>query len=139
MLSLIEIIPDLQCQHILDIMLDPLQNSFWWGKMRDLYTMLAKFRGSGATGSRDNIYALLGISSDACITDLLKANYEKNLQDFIFDTFSFLLNFNQLDSPIYRFFDCTFQPPYKLHRPKGFRAFLNIYLRICMATDPFNP
>jgi len=69
--------------------------------------MLDKFGKSEATNPRDNIYALLGISSDAYNTSLLKANYEKNLQDVIFDTASFLLNFNQLDSPISRFFNWT--------------------------------
>jgi hypothetical protein len=67
--------------------------------------MLVKFCESEATDPQDNIYALLGISSDACNTDFLKANYEKNLQDVIFNTILFLLNFNELDSPIYRFFD----------------------------------
>jgi ankyrin repeat protein len=66
-----------------------------------------KFPNSEATEPRDNIYALLGISSDACDTDLLKANYEKKLEDVIFDTTSFLLNFNTFDSAIRRFFDWT--------------------------------
>ena len=69
--------------------------------------MLVKFCKSEATDPRDSIYALLGISSDACDTDFLKANYEKNLQDVIFDTTLFLLNFNELNSPICRFFDWT--------------------------------
>jgi len=33
--------------------------------------------------------------------------YEKNLQDVIFGTTSFLLNFNELKPPICRFFDWT--------------------------------
>jgi ankyrin repeat protein len=56
---------------------------------------------------QDSIYTLLGISSDTCDTDFLKANYEKNLQDVIFDTILFLLNFNKLNSPICCFFDWT--------------------------------
>jgi hypothetical protein len=106
-LSSLEITPDPHCQPILDIMPGPLRNSSWWAKKRDLYTMLVKFCKSEATDPRDSIYALLGISSDACDTDFLKANYEKNLQDVIFDTTLFLLNFNELDSPICRFFDWT--------------------------------
>ncbi|RYP81792.1 hypothetical protein DL769_001832 [Monosporascus sp. CRB-8-3] len=69
--------------------------------------MLVKFCKSEATDPRDNIYALLGISTDARDTDLLKANYEKDLQDVIFDTTAFLLNFNELDPPIRRFFSWT--------------------------------
>ncbi|KAH7232861.1 heterokaryon incompatibility protein-domain-containing protein, partial [Fusarium tricinctum] len=88
--SLLEIAPDLHCQPILEIMPGPHRNSSWWVKKRDLYTLLVKFCKSEATDPRDNIYALLGISSDACDTNLLKANYEKNLQDIIFDTTSFL-------------------------------------------------
>jgi ankyrin repeat protein len=106
-LSLLKITPDLHCQPILDIMPGPLQNSSWWAKKRDLYTMLVKFSKSKATDPRDSIYALLGISSDACSTDFLKANYEKNLEDVIFNTTLFLLNFNKLNSPICRFFDWT--------------------------------
>jgi ankyrin repeat protein len=37
----------------------------------------------------------------------LKANYKKNLQDVIFDTTLFLLNFNKLNSPICRSFHWT--------------------------------
>src|SRR5450432_4505891 len=69
--------------------------------------MLVKFYKSEATNLRDSIYTLLGISSDTCNTDFLKANYKKNLQDVIFDTTLFLLNFNELNPPIYRFFDWT--------------------------------
>ena len=105
--SLLEITPDPHCQPILDIMPGHLRNSSWWARKRDLYTMLVKFRKSKATDPRDNIYALLGISSDVCDTNLLKANYEKDLQDVIFDTTSFLLKFNDLDPPIYRFFSWT--------------------------------
>jgi len=74
-LSLLEITPDPHCQPILDIMPGPLRNSSWWAKKRDLYTLLVKFCKSEATDQRDSIYALLGISSDACDTDFLKANY----------------------------------------------------------------
>ncbi|KAH8693477.1 heterokaryon incompatibility protein-domain-containing protein [Phaeosphaeriaceae sp. PMI808] len=105
--SLLEITPYPHCQPILDIMPGPLRNSSWWAKKRDLYTMLVKFSKSEATDPRDNIYALLDISSDACDTNFLKANYERNIQDIIFDTTLFLLNFNELDSPICRFFDWT--------------------------------
>ncbi|OCK82082.1 HET-domain-containing protein, partial [Lepidopterella palustris CBS 459.81] len=94
--SLLEITPDPCCQSILDIMPGTLRNISWWAKKRDLYTMLVKFFKSEASDPRDKIYALLDISSDACDTDLLKANYEKNIQDVIFDTTLFLLNLNEL-------------------------------------------
>jgi hypothetical protein len=77
--SLLEITLDPHCKPILDIMPGPLWNSSWWAKKQDLYTMLVKFRKSEATDPRDSIYALLGISSDACDTDFLKPNYEKDL------------------------------------------------------------
>jgi len=105
--SLLEITPAPHCQPILDIMPGPLRNGSWWAKKRDLFTMLIKFCESEATDPRDKIYALLGISSDTCDTKLLEADYEKNHQDIVFDTTSFLLNFNELDFPIYRFFDWT--------------------------------
>ncbi|KAH8652696.1 heterokaryon incompatibility protein-domain-containing protein, partial [Tricladium varicosporioides] len=87
---LLKISPDPHCQPILDIMPGSLRNSSWWAKKRDLYTMLNKFRNSEATDPKDKIYALLGISSNAYDTDLLRANYRKNLDDTIFDTNSFL-------------------------------------------------
>ena len=106
-LSLLEITPDPHCEPILDIMPGPLRNSSWWAKKRDLYTMLVKFCKSEATDPRDSIYALLGISSDACDTNFLRADYEKNLQDVIFNTTLFLLNFNELNTPKCSFFDWT--------------------------------
>jgi ankyrin repeat protein len=104
-ISLLEITPSPHCQPVLDIMPGHLRNRSWWGENPSLYTMLNKFRNSKATDPRDNIYALLGISSDASKTYLLEANYEKSLQDVIFDTTSFLLDFNKIESPICRFFD----------------------------------
>jgi hypothetical protein len=43
------------------------------------------------------------------ITDLLRADYGKNLEDTIFNTTSFLFDLNELGPPIYRFFDWTLQ------------------------------
>ena len=103
--SLLRITPNLHCQSIIDIMPGPLRNSSWWAKKRDLYTMLDKFRNSEATDPRDKIYALLGISSDTCDTDLLTPDYGKDIQDVVFNTTSFLLDFNKLN--IRRFFDWT--------------------------------
>jgi hypothetical protein len=103
--SLLRITPDPHCQSILDIMPGSVRNRSWWAEKRDLHTMLIKFCKSEATEPRDQIYALLGISSDTRDTDLLKADYTKDLRDVVFDTTSFLLKFNKLDPPICRFFD----------------------------------
>ncbi|KAH7307901.1 hypothetical protein BKA65DRAFT_415300, partial [Rhexocercosporidium sp. MPI-PUGE-AT-0058] len=74
-------------------------------KKPDLYTILNKFRNSEATDFRDKIYTLLGISLNIYDINLLRVNYRKSLKDIIFNTASFLLNFNKLDPLIYRFFD----------------------------------
>jgi Heterokaryon incompatibility protein (HET) len=98
----------LHYQPLLEIMPSPLRNSSWWAKNRrpDLKTILDKFRSSDATDPRDKIYALLGISSDACDVDRLVPDYEKLEEDIVFDTCSFLLQFQQLDPPFtWRFFD----------------------------------
>jgi hypothetical protein len=99
---------DPHCESILNILPGPLRNHSWWAKKPDLYTMLDKFRNSQATDPRDQIYALLNISSDTCDTDLLKVDYNKELEDVIFDTISFLLDFNKLDSPPCRLFNWGF-------------------------------
>ena len=103
--SLLEITLDLHCQSIIDIMPGSPRNGLWWAKKRDLYIMLGKFCNSKATDPRDKIYALLGISSDTCGTGLLKADYGKDLQDVVFNTASFLLNLNELNTR--RFFNQT--------------------------------
>jgi ankyrin repeat protein len=124
---LLGITPDLHCQSILDIMPGSLRDSSWWGGKRDLYTMLGKFRDSEATESRDKIYALLGICSDVHSIDILKADYVRNIQDVVFHTTLFLLNFNALNIP--RFFDWTM--------PKFFRnldVLANAVLKCAMDT-----
>jgi hypothetical protein len=68
----------------------PLRDHSWWAEKPDLYTMLDKFRHSEATDPRDQIYALLNISSDTCDTNILRADYNKELEDVIFNTTLFL-------------------------------------------------
>jgi ankyrin repeat protein len=97
--SFVGIISDSHCQAVLDIMPGPSRESSWWAQKRDLQTLLIKFRNSKASDPRDHIYALLGISSDACNTDFLKPNYEKPIQDVIRDTISFIFQFQKLDNP----------------------------------------
>jgi hypothetical protein len=88
--SLMGITPDPHCQAVLDIMPGPSRKSSWWTQKRNLQTLLLKFGKSEASDPRDLIYALLGMSSDACDTDLLQVNYEKSVQEVIHDAALFL-------------------------------------------------
>jgi hypothetical protein len=106
--SFLKITLDSHCQRILEIMPGPIGQKSWWNEKRDLHTILGKFRGSDATDLRDKIYALLGISSDACNPDFPKPDYGKSIEDVVFDTTSFLLNF-KLDSSVNRFLDWTLE------------------------------
>ena len=94
--SLIGVTPPPHCQSILDIMPGPLREESWWSQNRDLRTLLLKFGKTAASDPRDNIYALLGISSDACNSDLLRAEYSKSVQEVIKDVVLFLLRCPQL-------------------------------------------
>ncbi|KAJ5027413.1 ankyrin repeat-containing domain protein [Bipolaris maydis] len=93
--SLMGIKPERHCQAVLDIMPGHLREETWWGESRDLYNLLLKFRESNASDPRDQVYALLGISSDACDTDVLRPAYTKDIQAVIRDTSLFL--FGQSD------------------------------------------
>ena len=95
------------CQAILDIMPGLSRKESWWSDKRNLHTLLAKFRGSQATDQRDIIYALLGISSDACRSDILLPDYTKSLQQVIRDTTSLLLSPTNQDESLYKFLDWT--------------------------------
>ena len=99
--SLVGITPDPHCQAVLDIMPGPTRKHTWWTQKRDLHTLLLKFGGSEASDPRDIIYALLGISSNGCDTDILVPNYEKSVKEVIYDTISFLLHFHDCESPIH--------------------------------------
>jgi hypothetical protein len=88
--SLIGVKPERHCQAVLDIMPGRLREDTWWYESRDLYNLLLKFSESEASDPRDKVYALLGISSDACDTDSLRPDYAKGLQEVIRDTSLFL-------------------------------------------------
>jgi len=90
--SLIRLQPEPHCQAVLDIMPGLSRKESWWGQTRDLHTLLVKFRKSKATDERDIIYALLGISLDACKSNILLPDYTKSSQQVIQDTASFLLS-----------------------------------------------
>jgi hypothetical protein len=103
--SLLGLQPDPHCQAVLDIMPGVSRQTSWWKDKRDLHTLLKKFRNSEATDKRDIVYALLGISSDAC--KKLLPDYEKPLFQVICDTTSFLLFHTPLDDSLYKFLDWT--------------------------------
>lgn len=94
------------CQSKLDIMPGPLRKSSWWGEARDLRTLFVKFAESEATDPRDMVYALLGISADAENSEFLKADYERSMEDVIFVTSAFFLDFHEIASKP-RFFNWT--------------------------------
>ncbi|KOC13748.1 hypothetical protein AFLA70_409g000941 [Aspergillus flavus AF70] len=89
---LIDIIPNAQSQAVLDIMPGPSRSGTWWNMSRDLYTLLQKFSASEARLPRDRVFALLGLSSDARDTDMLRPDYENSEKDVIHDVVYFLFN-----------------------------------------------
>ncbi|KAI3317792.1 ankyrin repeat-containing domain protein [Xylariaceae sp. AK1471] len=89
-------------QTILDIMPGHVRQKSWWSQNRDLRTLLVKFRDSEARDPRDNIYALLGISSDANENDVFRPDYEMSLQNVIQNTISFLLFRKLVDLSVYK-------------------------------------
>lgn len=90
--NLLDVEPDQHQQAVLDIMPGSSRNHSWWTEKRDLRTLLSKFSKAEASDSRDRIYALLGISSDAHDDDALRPDYEKSLEDVVKTTVAFLLN-----------------------------------------------
>ncbi|OAG08032.1 uncharacterized protein CC84DRAFT_534035 [Paraphaeosphaeria sporulosa] len=72
-----DIKPSPLCQAVLDNMPCPLRNVTWWSLQPDLLTLLRKFGNSEASDPRDNIYALLGISSDGVKALVLQPGYTK--------------------------------------------------------------
>ncbi|QMW46303.1 hypothetical protein G4B11_009758 [Aspergillus flavus] len=89
---LIDIIPNTQSQAVLDIMPGPSRNGTWWNMNQDLYTLLQKFSASEARLPRDRVFALLGLSSDARDTDMLRPDYENSEKDVIHDVVYFLFD-----------------------------------------------
>ncbi|KAJ9633664.1 hypothetical protein H2199_009292 [Coniosporium tulheliwenetii] len=81
--SILKVQPDRHCQAVLDIMPGLSRKESWWSQKRDLRTLLVKFSESEATDPRDMVYALLGISSDACASEVLQADYTKDLHQVL--------------------------------------------------------
>lgn len=88
-------------QAVLDILPGYRRQETWWGKKQNLETLLLKFGTSKATDPRDNIYALLGIASDARASNSLCPNYEISLGHAIHNTISFLLFQDTYDPSIH--------------------------------------
>jgi ankyrin repeat protein len=86
-------------QAILDIMPGPLRKHSWWAKNRELRTLLLKFRWSKSSDPTDAIYALLGISSDACDSRCLFPNYELSEEEVVRNAMAFLLSFRDPEFP----------------------------------------
>jgi hypothetical protein len=105
--SLMGIHPHPNCQAVLDIMPGISREESWWSQQRNLHTLLVKFRESEASDERDIIYALQGISSDGCQSDVLVPDYTKPIQEVIRETISFLLSPTNRDRSLYQFLDWT--------------------------------
>ncbi|KAH6977445.1 ankyrin repeat-containing domain protein [Ilyonectria sp. MPI-CAGE-AT-0026] len=88
---LLDIKPDAHIQAVLDVMPGYLRKSTWWSHSQDLWTLLEKFQHSEAGDPRDKVYALLGISSDACKNQVFRPNYDRTPEQVVQDTTLFFL------------------------------------------------
>lgn len=88
---LLGIRPEYHSQSVLDIMPGPARRSSWWTQRRDLYTLLRRFSGSQASDPRDQICALLGVSSDVSEAYPLSPDYNKTEEEVVQSTMAFLL------------------------------------------------
>lgn len=83
--------PESYVQAVLDIMPGSQRERSWVADRPELHTLLDKFRECDATQPEDKIFALLGISSDARISDVLRPDHSKTPRQIVIDTVSFLL------------------------------------------------
>ncbi|KAK4043350.1 heterokaryon incompatibility protein-domain-containing protein [Parachaetomium inaequale] len=88
--SLMNLAVDQHTQAVLDIM-PRVRRQTWWSSDRQLHVLLNKFAGSEALLKRDMIYALLGVSEDACNPATFYPCYEKTNYEVFRDTMSSLL------------------------------------------------
>jgi hypothetical protein len=77
-------------QAVLDIM-PRIRKNTWWSSNRHLHVLLVKFANSQSFLVRDKIYALLGMSEDACNPEIFYPCYLKSEEEVIQDTAAFLL------------------------------------------------
>lgn len=87
---MLNVSPSAHCQAVLDIMPGIWRETTWWNKSNSLYTLLKMFGTSEATESRDLIYALMGISSDARDSKALLPDYEKSEEQLTRDVIRFI-------------------------------------------------
>ncbi|KAF1978599.1 hypothetical protein BU23DRAFT_564174 [Bimuria novae-zelandiae CBS 107.79] len=119
--SIMGVDPGQHRQAVLETMLGPSRNSSecWWRHNRNLYTILHKFSTSQASDSRDRVYALLGISSDAADTDELRPEYTQSVEQVLDNATSFI--FGILSCPFERMDDFLM-----LIRRTPWKAFIKI-------------
>ena len=94
---LLEFTPPPHCQALLDVMPGWARTGSWWNNKRDLRTLIRKFSASEAKDPRDQIYALLGISSDASNEPKLRPDYTRSSSSVIAGTLEFMLGLSELD------------------------------------------
>ncbi|KAL6900526.1 HET domain-containing protein [Trichoderma evansii] len=87
---LLNIKPDAHCQSVLDIMPSPWRKTSWWSKSPNLRTLLLNFGDSEATESRDLVYALRGISSDAAKKNVIIPDYDNSEEDLVREVVQFV-------------------------------------------------
>ncbi|KJR89310.1 uncharacterized protein SPSK_06275 [Sporothrix schenckii 1099-18] len=95
--SLIGLDVDERTQAILDIMPRFRQNT-WWSSQRQLHVLLNKFANSAAKRPKDKIYALLGMSEDACDPERFYPHYTIPGSEAFRNTACFLLFGDVLDA-----------------------------------------
>jgi len=84
-------------QAVLEIM-PRYRSSTWWNSAHSLHSLLQKFKNSNALMPRDKIYALLGMSEDACDPEQFYPCYQASDDEVIRNTASFLVFGQVLDS-----------------------------------------
>ena len=97
--SLMNVDVEEHTQAVLDIMPRIRQNT-WWSSNRNLHVLLIKFAHSQSFLVRDRIYALLGMSEDACNPETFYPCYLKSEKEVIEDTATFLLFGEVPDRPV---------------------------------------
>ena len=95
--KLLEVVPNVQCQAIMDMMPGPSRRSSRRLKKQNLCTLLWKFRESEATEPRDKLFALLSLISDDDITGKITADYTKTERAIVQDIAVYLFGENTFD------------------------------------------
>ncbi|RYP47350.1 hypothetical protein DL769_011324 [Monosporascus sp. CRB-8-3] len=100
--ALMDVKTETRSQALLDVMPGPLREQSWWHDDRSLCTLLQRFGQCESTEPCDQIYALLGISSDSGTPDCpLKADYQLDISQAIRNTVAFLAFGEILDPQTY--------------------------------------